>query len=147
MHPRDIATLPTLVFGVPGDFREWIVNEILSGRKTATTNLEVAFHMTRAAIPRVGEERALVDSTDRRVAVLRYVEVARTSIAMIEERLALHEATSIEHWRDIHRDYWLSLVPAIRGHLGDDGWQLDEIEPAICTVFEVVEMIASPVVP
>lgn len=29
MQPRDIATLPTLVFGEPGDFRERIVNEIL----------------------------------------------------------------------------------------------------------------------
>ncbi|MCU1578532.1 MAG: RNA-binding protein [Rhodoglobus sp.] len=142
MQPHDIATLPTLVFGEPGDFREWIVNEILSGRKTATTNLEVAFHLNRAAIPLVGEERALIDSTDRRVAVLRYVEVARTSIAMIDQRLALHEATSIEHWRDIHRDYWLSLVPAIRDHLGDPDWQLDETEPAICTVFEIVEIVA-----
>ncbi|TAM70440.1 MAG: ASCH domain-containing protein [Microbacteriaceae bacterium] len=139
MHPHDIAALPRLAFGAPGEFRERIVGEILAGRKTGSTNLAVAYAMNGERVPRVGEHRALLDSTNRAVAVVRYTDVVRTSSADITEFLALQEASSIEAWRTIHREYWATLVADIRTFLGDAEWQLRAEEPAISTVFEVVE--------
>jgi UDP-N-acetylglucosamine 3-dehydrogenase len=144
MHPNDVAVLNTLEFGQPGEFREWIVGEILSGRKRGSTNLEVAYRMSLLPIPAVGEVRALVDSTNRRVALVRYSEVVRTSSAAITEHLALREAESVEAWRAVHRDYWMTLAPGIREFLADDDWQLTDDEPAISTAFELVETIAAP---
>lgn len=143
MNPAQIAALPTVVFGEPGEFRQWIVGEILSGRKTGTTNLAVAFDALGVKPPREGELRALVDSTNHRIAILRFTRVVRTSSAAITEELASHESPSVDAWRVAHRDYWTGLIPTIRQHLGDDSWELTDDEPAISSVFEVVETIAA----
>ncbi|WP_308466619.1 Gfo/Idh/MocA family oxidoreductase [Rathayibacter soli] len=140
MHPHDIAALPPLIFGEPGEFREQVVSDILAGRKTGSTNLAVAYALKGERVPRVSELRALLDSTNRRVAVVRYTDVVRTSSADITEFLTLKEAASIEAWRTIHREYWATLVEDIRGFLGDAEWELRADEPAISTVFEVIEI-------
>lgn len=144
MNSAEIAALTPLEFGMPGEFRQWIVGEILSGRKTGTTNLAVGFDALGISGPRVGELRALVDSTNHRVAVVRFTEVVRTSSATVTEEITRHESPSIEAWRVAHHDYWTSLVPTIQRHLDNASWQLTDDEPAISAVFEVVEAVEAP---
>ncbi|MCI2958495.1 Gfo/Idh/MocA family oxidoreductase [Agromyces atrinae] len=134
------ALLP-LAFGEPGEFREFTVGQVLSGRKTGSTNLRIAYRMSGTPIPVEGERRVLVDSTNRPVAVIRYTRVELTSADDITEDLIVHEASSIAQWRAAHADYWSSLVPAIREFTGDDEWTLGTAEPAIATAFEVVERL------
>lgn len=134
----DIDTLPPLVFGEPSEFRELMVALVMSGAKTGSSNLRVAYEMTGEALPEVGTLYALVDSGNTRVAVIEILEVVETTVPEVTLELAAHESPTLEHWRTVHRDYWLTLVPAIRKHLGEPEWQLTDTEPVISKVFRVV---------
>lgn len=139
MTDSAISALLPLAFGEPGEFREFTVGQVLTGRKTGSTNLRIAYRMSGSPVPVEGERRVLVDSTNRPVAVIRYTRVELTSSDDITEDLIVHESSSIAQWRAVHADYWSSLVPAIREFTGDDEWTLSTAEPAIATAFEVVE--------
>jgi len=134
----DIATLPPLVFGEPSEFRELMVALIMSGAKTGSSNLRVAYEMSGEPLPEAGTLYALVDSGNTRVAVIEVLEVVETTVPEVTLELARHESPTLEHWRTVHRDYWATLVPAIRKHLGQPGWELTDSEPVISKVFRVV---------
>jgi len=134
----DIDTLPPLVFGEPSEFRELMVALIMSGAKTGSSNLRVAYEMAGEPLPTVGTLYALVDSGNTRVAVIEILEVVETTVPKVTLELARHESPTLEHWHTVHRDYWETLVPAIRQHLGDPDWQLSDAEPVISKVFRVV---------
>jgi len=134
----DIDSLPPLVFGEPSEFRELMVALIMSGAKTGSSNLRVAYEMTDEALPTVGAFYALVDSGNTRVAVIEILEVVETTASDMTLELAQHESPTLEHWRTVHRDYWETLVPAVRTHLGEPDWQLTDAEPVISKVFRVV---------
>jgi uncharacterized protein YhfF len=140
----DIDTLPPLVFGEPGEFRELMVALVMSGDKTGSSNLRVAYDMASDPLPVVGTEYALVDSGNSRVAVVEVLEVIEHTTAQATLELARHESPTLENWQSVHRDYWLTLVPAIRKHLNDPDWVLTDDEPVISKVFKVVH---APVVP
>lgn len=134
----DIATLPPLVFGEPGEFRELMVALVMNGDKTGSSNLRVAYELTADPLPVVGTEYALVDSGNTRVAVVEVLEVREHTAAEATLELARHESPTLEFWQTAHRDYWQTLVPAIRKHLDDPAWVLTDDEPVISKVFRVV---------
>ncbi|MET0955782.1 MAG: ASCH domain-containing protein [Cryobacterium sp.] len=134
----DIDTLPPLVFGEPGEFRELMVALVMSGDKTGSSHLRVAYELTADPLPVAGTEYALVDSANTRVAVVEVLEVLEHTIAEATLELAKHESPTLENWHAMHRDYWQTLVPAIRKHLDDPDWVLTDDEPVISKVFRVV---------
>lgn len=130
-----------LVFGEPGAFRDEMVRQILAGEKTGSSNLRVVYEMWGEQLPQVGELYALLDSTDSPAAVIRITEVVHTTSPEVTPELAAHESPSVEHWRDVHREFWLSLVPSIRQFLGDPEWELTDDEPVVSKVFELVRPV------
>ena len=84
----EINTLPPLVFGEPSEFRELMVALIMSGAKTGSSNLRVAYEMTGEALPTVGTLYALVDSGNTRVAVIEILEVVETTVPEVTLELA-----------------------------------------------------------
>jgi uncharacterized protein YhfF len=138
----DIATLPPLVFGEPGEFRELMVALVLSGDKTGSSNLRVAYELTADPLPEVGTEYALIDSANTRVAVVEVLEVREHTVADVPPELARHDSPTLENWHTVHQNYWKTLVPAIRRHTGDPDWTLTDEEPVISKVFRVVHVPA-----
>ena len=136
--PADISTLPPLVFGEPGEFRELMVALVMSGAKTGSAQLRVAYEMSGDPLPEVGTEYALIDSGRTAVAVVEVLEVVETTVADATLEMAEHESPTLEHWRTEHKNYWATLVPAIRKHRGDPEWTLTDAEPVISKVFRVV---------
>lgn len=134
----DITTLPPLEFGEPGEFRELMVALVMAGDKTGSSNLRVAYELSGDPLPVVGTEYALVDSANTRVAVVEVLEVLEHTAADATLELAKHESPTLENWHTVHRNYWQTLVPGIRKHLGDPGWELTDTEPVISKVFRVV---------
>jgi uncharacterized protein YhfF len=134
----DIDTLPPLVFGDPSEFRELQVALVLSGDKTGSSNLRVAYELAGEPHPVVGTEYAVVDSANTRVAVVEVLEILEHTVAETTLELAQHESPSLEAWHALHRDYWETLVPAIRAHLNDPDWVLTDAEPVISKIFRVV---------
>ena len=134
----DIDSLPPLVFGDPSEFRELQVALVMSGDKTGSSHLRVAYDLAGEPLPVVGTEYAVVDSANTRVAVVEVLEVREHTVAETTLELAQHESPTLESWHALHRDYWETLVPAIRKHLGDPDWQLTDAEPVVSKVFRVV---------
>jgi uncharacterized protein YhfF len=138
----DIATLPPLVFGEPGEFRELMVALVLNGDKTGSSNLRVAYELSGDPVPVVGTEYALVDSANTRVAVVEVLEVQEHTVAEATPELAEHDSPTLANWHTVHSNYWRTLVPAIRKHLGNPDWELSDAEPVISKVFRVVHVPA-----
>ncbi|MBX0301536.1 ASCH domain-containing protein [Cryobacterium sp. 1639] len=135
----DIDTLPPLVFGEPGEFRELMVALVVTGQKTGSSNLRIAYDLAGDPLPVVGTTYALVDSANTRVAVVEVLEVLEHTAAEATLELARHESPTLENWHTMHHDYWQTLVPAIRQHLGDPDWVLTDTEPVISKVFRVTQ--------
>ncbi|GLK17644.1 Gfo/Idh/MocA family oxidoreductase [Herbiconiux flava] len=140
LTPGGAAALVPLVFGDPGDFRDEMVARIRSGRKTGSSTLAAAYPLTGAPVPHVGERRALLASDGSPAAVVEYLEVAETTLAAVTPELALHESPSVESWREVHRDYFETLVEPLRAHLADPSWTLTDDTPVIATVFRAIPL-------
>jgi predicted dehydrogenase/uncharacterized protein YhfF len=136
----DVAALVPLVFGEPGAFRDEMVGRIRSGRKTGSSTLAAAYPLTGIPVPHVGERRALLGSDGSPAAVVEYLEVAETTLAAVTPELALHESPSVESWREVHRDYFETLVDPIRAHRPDPAWTLTDDTPVIATVFRAIPL-------
>ncbi|MDO9396642.1 MAG: Gfo/Idh/MocA family oxidoreductase [Herbiconiux sp.] len=139
----DPGTLERLEFGPPGAFRDQLVALILSGRKTGSTTLRVAYALPGGtqAVPRPGERRALIGSSGEPVAVIEYLEVVDTALDTITVDLAAHESPSPEAWRAAHVAYFETLTEAVRAHLGDPAWAATAPGPLVTTVFRVVGVL------
>ncbi len=135
----DPSTLERLEFGTPGAFRDQLVDLILSGRKTGSTTLRVAYELHDRAqpVPVVGERRALIGSSGEPVAVIEYLEVADTTLGSITLDLASHESSSLDDWRAAHVAYFGTLTEAVRDHLADPEWTATDPGPLVTTVFRV----------
>jgi len=114
-----IDDLPKAEFAFPGPLRDTLVAAILSGEKTSTSALAVGFEHDNEPMPTAGERLAVVDSDDRRVAVIELTEVRVVRLADVDLRHVLEEGEgdeSVEQWRAGHERFWHS--PEIRAELG-----------------------------
>jgi uncharacterized protein YhfF len=114
-----IDDLPKAEFAFPGPLRDTLVAAILSGEKTATSALAVGFEHDNEPMPTEGERLAVVDSADRRVAVIELTEVRVVRLADVDLRHAIDEGEgdeSVAQWRANHERFWHS--PEIRAELG-----------------------------
>jgi uncharacterized protein YhfF len=66
----NLDDLPAAEFGFPGPLRDRLVAAILSGAKTSTSGLMVAYEREDEPLPEAGQLSAVLDSAGRRVAWL-----------------------------------------------------------------------------
>lgn len=127
--------LPSLAFGQPGPVRDFLVGEILSGRKTGSSNLRVLYELWGQSIPSAGDRYALLDSQDERVAVIRFDRVSTITFPEATPEVAVRESATLEQWHSIHRDFWAGFADDIRAHLDDPDWAFGDAEPIVTTAF------------
>ncbi len=111
--------LRTLELGSVGEMRSELNALVLDGRKTATAGLRREYDDEDEAVEAPGERLALVDDDGVRVGVVTVdrVELARFVDVPWEFASAEGEGfTSVEHWREAHRDFWASEGT----HVSDD---------------------------
>ena len=107
-------------FGPPGPLRDRLVSLILSGRKTATSSLVSDYELEGEPLPVPGELELLLDSGDRRVAVLETLAVAVVPLADVPWSHVLAEGeghATLAGWRQDHEEFWAANSPA--GQLAD----------------------------
>lgn len=134
----DVTPLTPMVFGGPGPFRDQIVEQILAGSKTGSSNLAITYEIDNQPLPRPGDRRALLNSGGSAAAVLEIVGVQVLTVPDVTDAIAFRESASIAEWQKAHVDYFSTLVPKIRKHKGDPNWALSSHEPIVSIEFAVV---------
>jgi cystathionine gamma-synthase len=112
MTPPMVDGLRTMELGSPGEMRAGLNGLVLAGRKTATAGLVNQHEDEAEQTEQVGERLALVDDSRTRVGVVVVDRVERRRLADVDWSFAQDEGegfTSLEHWRQAHRDYWASV--------------------------------------
>ena len=131
--------LPVAEFAFPGPLRDQLVAAILSGAKTSTSGLVVAYEREDEPLPVVGQLSAVVDSAGRRVAAIEVTEVRVVRLADVDLRHALDEGEgdrSVAQWRAGHERFWHSAE--MRAVLGDPEFTVDDDTLVMAERFRLV---------
>jgi uncharacterized protein YhfF len=132
----------TTEFGFPGELRDRLNAAILSGEKTATSSLFVEYALDEQPLPRPGERLAVLDSQQRRVAVIEIVAVHVTPLSEVGLDIALAEGEgfrTVAEWRRAHEEFWNSYRDWLRERLGDASWQLTDDTAVVVEQFRLIE--------
>jgi uncharacterized protein YhfF len=135
----ELDELPRIEFAFPGPLRDQLVTAILSGAKTSTTALLAGYQ--HDPLPTVGLRRAVVDSRDRRVAVIEMTEVRVVPLAEVELQHVIDEGEgdeSVAQWRAGHEMFWNS--PEVRAELGA-GFMVDDETPVVVQRFRLIRVV------
>ncbi len=100
---------------------------ILSGAKTSTSALLLGHERDGEPLPTLGELSAVVDSQDRRVAVIELTDVRVVRLADVDLQHALDEGEgdeSVAQWRASHEEFWHSAE--VRAELGDPAFTVSD---------------------
>ena len=140
----EIENLPVTEFAFPGELRDALVAAILAGEKTATSSTLVEYGIESDPLPAVGERYALIDSDDKRVAVLEVTDVQQARLADVPWEHARDEGEgyeSVAQWRTGHEAYWHS--DAMRSFLGDPTFTVSDETIVVLERFVVVSRVAA----
>lgn len=103
--------LPVVEFAFPGPLRDSLVEQVLSGSKTATTGVHAEYEVSGEPLPTVGLRQSVIDSNGSIVGVIETVGVEITRLADVSLDHALAEGeghATVEEWRRAHERFWLS---------------------------------------
>ncbi|MBQ0904422.1 ASCH domain-containing protein [Micromonospora sp. U21] len=137
-----VDDLPRAEFAFPGPLRDQLVAAILSGAKTSTSALLVGYEVGNEPLPEVGQRSAVVDSEDRRVAVIELTEVRVLRLADVDLQHALAEGEgdeSVAQWRAGHETFWHSAE--VRAELGDPGFTVNDDTLVVTERFRLVHVV------
>ncbi|TWF94434.1 uncharacterized protein YhfF [Saccharopolyspora dendranthemae] len=118
---------------------------ILSGAKTSTSGLVLAYERANEPFPEVGQLSAVVDSLDRRVAVIEVTEVRIVRLADVDLQHALDEGEgdeSVAQWRAGHEEFWHSAE--VRAELGAPGFTATDDTLVLAERFRLVRTVGDP---
>jgi uncharacterized protein YhfF len=138
-----IAELPVFQFAFPGPLRDTLVAAVLDGTKTTTTGLQQDWVLDGEPLPVAGTRYAVLDSEDRRVAVIELTRVEVRRIGNVDITHAWDEGEghdTVAAWRAGHEEFWHG--PDYRGWLGDPGFTVDDDTPAVLQRFRLVETLS-----
>ncbi|MFD9483015.1 ASCH domain-containing protein [Streptomyces sp. NPDC059991] len=137
--PDDIASLPRAEFAFPGPLRDRLVAAILSGSKTSTTGLVIAYEHEGEPLPAIGSRAVVVDSDDRPVAVIEVTGVRVEPLAQVDFAHVVDEGegdTSIAEWRANHERFWHS--DETRAALEDPEFTVDDATLVVLERFRLI---------
>jgi uncharacterized protein YhfF len=135
----NLDDLPRAEFGFPGPLRDQLVAAILSGAKTSTSSLLVGYEREGEPLPQVGSMSAVVDSADRRVAVIELTSVRVVRLGDVDLQHALDEGEgdeSVAQWRAGHESFWHSAE--VRAELGDPEFTVNDDTLIVAQRFRLV---------
>ena len=136
------AELPVFQFAFPGPLRDALVAAVLDGTKTTTTGLVQDFELDGDPLPAAGDRAAVVDSAERRVAVIELTRVEVRRLGDVDATHARDEGEghdTVAAWRAGHEEYWHG--PVYRDWLGDPRCSVEDDTPAVLQRFRLVRTL------
>jgi uncharacterized protein YhfF len=127
-------------FAFPGPLRDQLVAAVLSGAKTTTSALVAGYEIDDEPRPEVGMRRVVVDSHDRPVVTIEYVDVRVVRLADVDLRHVVDEGEgdeSVAQWRANHEKFWHSAE--VRAELGDPDFTVDDDTEILTQRFRLVD--------
>lgn len=124
--------------------RDHLIDAVLRGVKTATSELLAFYDMEARALPRPDARYVLLDGEDRPAGVIQLREIRVLEFGRVGDEIAFAEGDwfdSADAWRVSHARYWSQFVPGIREFLGDDAWDVSDDTPVVVRFFDVVERL------
>jgi uncharacterized protein YhfF len=137
----NLDDLPRMEFAFPGPLRDRLVTAVLSGEKTATSGLVLAYERENEPLPEVGQLLAVVDSADRRIATIEVTRVRVIRLADVDLQHALDEGEgdeSVAEWRAGHEKFWHSAE--VRAELGDPHFTVNDDTLVLAQRFRLVHV-------
>jgi uncharacterized protein YhfF len=134
--------LPVFQFAFPGPLRDKLVAAVLDGSKTTTTGLLQDWQIDGEPLPVAGTRAAVLDSADRRVAVIELTRVDVRRLGDVDDVHARDEGEgddTVAAWRAGHETYWHG--PDYRGWLGDERFTVNDDTLAVLQRFRLVARI------
>ena len=108
-------------FGPPGPTRDRLVAAVLRGEKTATTSMLADWELEDEPLPSAGDRLDVIDSDEKRVAVIELLSVDVIRLGDADITLARDEGegfNTVSEWRREHERFWRELViPRLSGPL------------------------------
>ncbi|WP_433654241.1 ASCH domain-containing protein [Nocardia sp. CA-128927] len=135
----DPDALPKAEFAFPGPVCDQLVAAILDGTKTSTTGVLADYEHCGDPLPEVGSRAAVVDSDERRVAVIEVTDVRVARLAEVDLAHAIDEGegfTTLAEWRAVHETYWHSAE--MRRALDDETFTVDDETIVVLQRFRLV---------
>ena len=114
---------------------------ILSGAKTSTSALVLAYERLNEPLPSAGQRQAVVDSEERRVAAIELTDVRVVRLADVDLQHVLDEGEgdeSVAQWRAGHERFWHSAQ--VRAELGDPGFTVNDDTLVLAQRFRLVQI-------
>ncbi|MFL6145660.1 MAG: ASCH domain-containing protein [Labedaea sp.] len=134
--------LPRAEFAFPGPLRDRLVAAILSGTKTSTSSLMLAYERENTSLPQVGQLSAVVDSEDRRIAVIELTEVRVVRLTDVDLQHILDEGEgdeSVAQWRAGHENFWHSAE--VRAEMGDPSFTVNDDTLVVAKRFRLLRTV------
>jgi uncharacterized protein YhfF len=140
----DLSDLPAWGFAFPGPLRDELTALALAGTKTTTAGLLVETEVEGETVPVAGLREVLLDSDERRVAVIETVECRVARLADVDDRHAIDEGegyANANEFRVAHEGFWNGYLDALRAQLGDPDFSIDDDTLVVLQRFKVVELL------
>lgn len=119
--------------GTPGAMRSRLNGYVLAGTKVATAGLYRQDYVDEGEeIEQIGELMPLVDDALEPIAMLEIAAARRVRFADVTWAFAEAEGegfTSIEHWRNTHREFWTGA-----------GAEIDDDTEVVCVWMRLVDV-------
>ena len=121
--------------------RDRLVAAVLSGAKTTTSSLVLAYELENEPLPEASQLLAVVDSADRRVATIELTKVRVVRLADVDLQHALDEGEgdeSVAQWRAGHEEFWHSAE--VLAELGDPDFTANDDTLVLTQRFRLVNV-------
>jgi uncharacterized protein YhfF len=140
--PPDLEGLPAWGFAFPGPLRDKLTRLALEGTKTTTAGLYVEVELGDDALPVIGTQEVLLDSTEGPVALIETVDCRIVRLADVDDRHAIDEGegyADAHEFRVAHERFWNGYIGELRERLGDPEFELDDDTLVVLQRFRIVE--------
>lgn len=134
MHPEAPETVNAWGFGDTTEMADELAALVSDGVKTATSSNYKMYELGEEPLPEVGQYDIVVDGSGSAAVIIRNVAVDVLPFKEVSAEHAYLEGEgdrSLEHWRQVHEDFF-------RRKLTAEGLEFQEDIPVVCERFEVV---------
>lgn len=117
-----------------GKIGDELANLVLSGTKTATSSLKLAYDLDNEELPKVGEYSVILFDNNSPACVIKTVKVSIVPFNKVDSLHAYKEGEddkSLEKWKQVHRSFFAQIY-------NEAGLDFDENGDCVLEEFKVV---------